>query len=69
MDLYFYGNTVGVGETVWFQIYTDNADELSWFGLAFHPTPVPEPATIAMLGIGGNEVLLDGACSLAHADS
>ncbi|MHC5074352.1 MAG: PEP-CTERM sorting domain-containing protein [Planctomycetota bacterium] len=57
MDLYFYNDPVQVGEIVWFDIYTDNADEISWFGLAFHPTPVPEPATIAMLGLGGLLVL------------
>ena len=53
MDLYFYSDSVLVDDIVWFEIYTDNADELSSFGLAFHPTPVPEPATIAILGLGG----------------
>ncbi len=53
LDFYFYGNPVDPGETVTFKLYTDNtANQYAWFGLSLWPTPVPEPATIAMLGLG-----------------
>jgi len=54
MDLYFYDDPVLPGETANFTVYTDNTiDQLPWFGLQIYPTPVPEPATIALLGLGG----------------
>lgn len=53
VDFYFYDNPVLPGETVTFQVYTDNtANQNEWFGICMYPTPVPEPATIAMLGLG-----------------
>jgi len=51
-DLYFYDDPVKVNETVWFQVYTDNADEIDWFGIYSYPTEIPEPATLALLGFG-----------------
>ena len=54
LDLYFYSDPVGVGEQATFTVYTDNTtDQLPWFGLMIYPTPVPEPATIALLALGG----------------
>jgi len=53
LDFYFYGNPVNPGETVTFQVYTDNtASTLAWFGLVIYPTPVPEPATLGILSLG-----------------
>lgn len=52
LDMYFYNDPVGPGETATFSVYTDNQDELSFFGLCVYPTPVPEPATLAILSIG-----------------
>lgn len=58
MDLYFYDDPVGVGQAVTFSVYTDNtANMLPWFGLAMYPTPVPEPATICLLGLGAISLL------------
>jgi hypothetical protein len=53
LDFYFYGNPVDPGQTVTFKVYTDNtSNQHAWFGLAIYPTPVPEPATLALLSIG-----------------
>ena len=53
LDLYFYGDAIGAGETASFVVYTDNtAQQLSWFGMSVYPTPIPEPATLAILGLG-----------------
>ncbi|MBL7214717.1 MAG: PEP-CTERM sorting domain-containing protein [Phycisphaerae bacterium] len=53
LDLYFYDDPVNNGESVTFVIYTDNtANENEFFGICFWPTPVPEPATLTMLGLG-----------------
>jgi len=53
MDLYFYDNPIERWDLAWLRVYTDNrADECSLFYVAAHPTPVPEPATILLLGLG-----------------
>jgi hypothetical protein len=53
LDLFFYGNLVEPGEWASFHIYTDNTtDQLSFFGLAFYPTPIPEPGTFCLLAAG-----------------
>ena len=52
MDLFFYSDPVLPGNSATFNVYTDNIDELSFFGLMIYPTPVPEPATICLLGLG-----------------
>jgi hypothetical protein len=50
-DLYFYSNPVLPGQTANFTVYTGNPDHLSWFGVMIYPTPVPEPAACALLGL------------------
>lgn len=53
IDLYYYSNPILPGQTVSFTIYTDNtAQQVGFFGLAFNPTPVPEPITMVLLGLG-----------------
>lgn len=53
IDLFYYTNPILPGQTVSFTIYTDNtAQQVGFFGLAFNPTPVPEPMTMVLLGLG-----------------
>jgi hypothetical protein len=54
LDMYFYANPLAPGQTATFSVYTDNTSTMDpWFGLSVYPTPVPEPVTLAMLGLGG----------------
>ncbi len=52
IDLFFYGDPVGPGQSADFHVYNVNQDELSYFGTSFHPTPVPLPGA-ALLYISG----------------
>ncbi len=52
LDLTFYGDPVGPGQTAWFKVYTDNQDHLDFFVTSFHPTPVPVPGALWLLGTG-----------------
>ncbi|MFQ3549532.1 MAG: PEP-CTERM sorting domain-containing protein [Armatimonadota bacterium] len=52
LDFYFYGNPVLPGQSATFIAYTDNTIDKGFFGVMVHPTPVPEPGTIAALGTG-----------------
>ncbi|NLE38842.1 MAG: PEP-CTERM sorting domain-containing protein [Pirellulaceae bacterium] len=59
LDYYFYSNPVAYGQTTWFEFYTDNtAEQLGSFCIAMCPTPVPEPATLGLLGVGLFAMLL-----------
>lgn len=52
IDLFYYGDPVLPGETANFSVYTDNPDHITFFGVMFYPTPVPEPATLALFAFG-----------------
>lgn len=54
----FYNSPMENGDTAVFQIYTDNTvSNVDFFGLKAYPTPVPEPATMAILGLGSLTLL------------
>lgn len=54
VNFFFYDDPVIPGQSVTFNVYTDNTtDQNQWFCISMCPTPVPEPATIALLGLGG----------------
>ncbi|MEN8127825.1 MAG: PEP-CTERM sorting domain-containing protein [Planctomycetota bacterium] len=58
LDLYFYDNPVYSQDSVEFVVYTDNTvNQNELFGICFWPTPVPEPATLAILGLGSLALL------------
>jgi hypothetical protein len=59
LDLYYYADPVLPTETVNFTVYTDNTiDNVPVFGLIIYPTPIPEPATLALVGLGGLLLLI-----------
>ncbi len=49
--LNFFDDPVLPTETATFQVFTNNVDQIN-FGVGFYPAPVPEPATMALLGTG-----------------
>jgi len=53
LDLFFYTDPVLPSASASFTIYTDNTvDQVPFFGLLFYPTPIPEPASAALLSLG-----------------
>ncbi len=52
MDLYYYSNPVYSGETVTFEVYTDNTANQQPFGVGFTPSVVPEPVSSTLFIIG-----------------
>lgn len=57
IDLFYYGDPVMPGETATFSVYTDNPDHVGFFGVMLYPTPVPEPAALSLLVLGGGLLL------------
>ena len=65
LDLYFYSDPIAAGDTDTLHFLTDNTvDQVSFFGLAFYPTPVPEPGSVLLLGFG--TMMLAGGRRLAR---
>ncbi len=53
MDLYFYDNPIEHWDIAKFRVYTDNVStKCPLFIISAHPTPVPEPTTLALFSIG-----------------
>ncbi|MBP6875809.1 MAG: hypothetical protein KBD56_07035 [Candidatus Eisenbacteria bacterium] len=63
LDLSFHTDAVMPGETAWFQVYYENPDNISFFGVLFYPTPLPERA--CCFENGDCEVLRIDACETA----
>ncbi|MBU0637297.1 MAG: PEP-CTERM sorting domain-containing protein [Planctomycetes bacterium] len=53
IDLFYFSDPVAPGETATFNVWTDNPDHLSFFGVSFYPTPVPEPTSLALMAALG----------------
>ena len=58
LDLEYYSNPIEQGEWAKFRVWTDNTtNQCPLFIILGHPTPVPEPATVALLGLGALALL------------
>jgi hypothetical protein len=54
LDMGFYDNPIEAGDWAKIRVYTDNTavPHAAWFTICAYPTLVPEPTTIALLGLG-----------------
>ncbi len=59
LDLKFYDDPIAVGQWAKIMVYTDNTSlpHAPWFRIGAYPTLVPEPTTIALLGLGAFALL------------
>lgn len=61
IDLFYCSDPVMPGETAFFEVYTDNPDQLPFFGVMFYPTPVP-PIAVCCAPDGGCTLTCEYDC-------
>ncbi len=59
INLFFYGDPIDSGDQAYIKVYTDNTwNKWPSFELSGYATPVPEPATLTLVGLGVVGLLL-----------